>query len=125
MPDIGIHSWPIGSFMPMGLYRPVPIVHFTAAIVVQSLLNLAVVGLLAPGAFAVGACAVIALALARRAWIRWLSRARRGWKIATIAALALNLLPIALASLAQGDERFPSAASSVTERQRDLPFTYF
>ena len=71
-PDIGVHSWPIGSYMPMGLYRPVPIVRFTGAVVTQSIANVLLHGLLytLPGEATIGACAVVALILARRAFAR-------------------------------------------------------
>jgi hypothetical protein len=101
-PDVGVHSWPVGSYMPMGFYRPVPIVRFTGAMVVQSLANVVLHGLLyaLPGALTVGACAVVALVLAWRAFAGWLGEASRAWKVATAVALALNLLLVSLASLA-------------------------
>lgn len=100
-PDIGIHSWPIGSYMPMGFYRPVPIVRFTATIVFQSLANLVLHALLyeLPGVVTVGTCVLVALVLARRAFARWLGQASAGWKVATLATLALNLLLVSLAGL--------------------------
>ena len=37
--DVGIHSWPIGSFAPMAFYRARPIVDFTRTVLMQFLLN--------------------------------------------------------------------------------------
>src|SRR6188472_1890276 len=44
--DIGIHSSPIGSFMPIGIYRPLPIVRFAGAVIVQALALLLLFGVL-------------------------------------------------------------------------------
>jgi hypothetical protein len=98
--DEGIHAWPIGSFMPMGFYRPVPIVRFTGLIVLQSAIDVALVAVLAgfPGVVTLGAGTVVALVLLRRAWRRWLATASHGWKVATVVALGLNLALVALAS---------------------------
>jgi len=103
LPDIGIHSWPFGSFAPMAFYRPTPIADFTRTVLVQFLLNFVLEVWLggAPGIFTVGACTLLALLLARRAFVRWLGWASTAWKVATIAALALNLLFVSLISLAR------------------------
>lgn len=102
LPDIGVHSWPIGSYMPMGLYRPVPIVRFTGTVVTQGVANVLLHAVLytLPGAVAVGACTVVALILARRAFVGWLRQASAAWKLSTAVALALNLLLVSLASFA-------------------------
>ena len=102
-PDIGIHSWPFGSYAPMAFYRPTPIADFTRTILVQFLLNFVLVAWLghAPGIFTVGSCTLLALFLARRAFACWLGRASTAWKVATITALALNLLFASFVGLAR------------------------
>src|SRR6187549_4277913 len=73
-PDIGIHSWPFGSYAPMAFYRPTPIVDFTRTVLVQFLLDMALQAVLggAPAILTVALCTVLALVLARRAFARWL-----------------------------------------------------
>ena len=101
-PDIGVHSWPFGSYAPMAFYRPVPIVHFTGTILVQFLLDFVLRAWLAgvPGIFTIGVCTVLALILAKRTWVRWLRLASVVWRVATIAALVLNLLFVSFVTLA-------------------------
>lgn len=102
--NAGIHAWPIGSFAPMAFYRRVPIVDFTRTVLAQSLLGFVLQALLAsaPGVFTVLACTGLALWLGRRAYVRWLGSASRAWKVATFAALLLNLLFVSFVSLASG-----------------------
>ena len=102
--DVGIHSWPIGSFAPMAFYRPRPIVDFTRTVLVQFLLNFMLQAGLAgaPGIWTIAACTVVALILGRRAYVRWLGSASGAWKVATFAALLLNLLFVSFVSLASG-----------------------
>lgn len=99
--DAGIHAWPAGSFMPLGFYRPVPIVRFTATIVLQGVAQLVLLVLLSglPGMVTIAACALLAVVLARRAFARWLAQASAGWKVVTLAALAFNLALPVIASL--------------------------
>jgi hypothetical protein len=77
-------------------HRPAPIARFAGTLVMQFLLNLVVYDLLvlAPRAVTLGACALLALALAAYAYAGWLGQAARGWKIATFAALTLNALSV-------------------------------
>ncbi len=102
--DVAVPSWPIGSFAPMAFYRPAPIVDFTRTALVQFLLDFVLHAWLAtaPGIFAIGAYAVVALIIGRRAYVRWLCIASTMWKVATIAALALNLLFVSFITLARG-----------------------
>src|SRR6186713_2411382 len=74
VPDVGIHSWPFGSYAPIGFYRPAPIVHFTGTVLAQFLINFVLhyLLILGPATVTVGACAVVALVLGRRAFVRWL-----------------------------------------------------
>ena len=100
--DEGIHSWPFGSYAPIGFYRPLPIVRFAGTVLLQFVLNLVLYDLLvlAPAAVTVGACALLALVLGARAWLGWLAYASRAWKVATFAALSLDALFFAFLSLA-------------------------
>jgi hypothetical protein len=102
--DAGIHSWPVGGFAPMAFYRRTPIVDFTRTVLVQFLLSFVLQALLAaaPGLFTVVACTGLALFLGRRAYVRWLGVASTVWKVATFAAMALNLLFVSFVSLASG-----------------------
>jgi hypothetical protein len=102
--DEGIHSWPIGSFAPMGFYRPAPIVHFTGTVLFQFVLDFVLQAWFAaaPGILTVGACTVVAIVLGRRAYSRWLGAASSWWKVATFAALVLNLLFVSFITLAHG-----------------------
>ena len=104
MPDIGVHSWPVGSFAPMAFYRPVPIVHFTGTVFAQFLLDILLHAWLleAPGIVAIGAYAAAALFFAHRAFVRWLGPASVLWKAVTFTALASNLLFFAIVTLAHG-----------------------
>src|SRR6478735_7513873 len=81
----GIHAWPIGSYAPMGFYRPVPVVRFAGTVLLQFLLNLVLYDLLVllPRTYTIGACTLLALVLGWRAWPIWLSRASTAWKGAT------------------------------------------
>jgi len=99
--DIGIHSSPIGSFMPIGIYRPLPIVRFAGAIVVQVLALLLLFGLLysKAGMFTVVTTALVSFALGKRTLDRGMVEASTGWRAATISVLALNWLIVSLGSL--------------------------
>ena len=98
----GSHAWPIGSYAPMGFYRPVPIVRFAGTVLLQFLLNLVLYDLLVllPWTYTIGACTLLALVVGWRAWHIWLGRASTAWKLATVVALALYLLFIAFVTLA-------------------------
>lgn len=124
--DEGIHSWPFGSYAPMGFYRPVPIVRFARTVLAQFVASFVLQSLLveAPGAVTIGACTLLTLVLARRAFVRWLGRASLFWKVATLAALALNLGFFSVITLARGCgpgrlaaglEQAPAARSAVGE----------
>ena len=88
----------------MAFHRRAPIVDFTRTALVQFLLNFVLQALLAaaPGVYTILACSLLALFLGRRAYVRWLGRASTAWKVATFAALALNLLLVSFVSLASG-----------------------
>ena len=99
--EAGIRSSAIGSFIPVGTYRPIPIVHFAGTILLQILALLALFGVLysKPGIFTIAASALVTLALGNRAFDRWLGDASTAWKIATVVVLGLNFLLVALGSL--------------------------
>jgi hypothetical protein len=99
--DVGVQSSTIGTFMPVGTYRPVPIVHFAGTILVQILVLLVLFGVLysKAGIFTIATGALVTFGLGKRAFGRWLGDASMAWKIATIAMLAFNLLLVSLGSL--------------------------
>ncbi len=88
--NIGVRSTDIGSFLPEATYRPVPIVWFVSAMMVQFfalafLLSLPVTGI------AIVALSTVASVLVRY-WTfrRGMARASRAWKFATDIGLLLN-----------------------------------
>jgi hypothetical protein len=99
--EIGIRSSAIGSFMPVGSYRPVPIVHFAGTLLLQILALMVLFGVLyaKAGIFTIAASTVVTIALGKRAFDRWLGETSTAWKIATVAVLALNLLIVTLGCL--------------------------
>ena len=98
--EAGIHSSPIGSFMPVGTYRPIPIVRFAGTVVMQILALLALFTVLysKAGVFTIATTALVSLALGKRAWGRDAAEMPTGWKTATIGVLALNWGLVALGS---------------------------
>lgn len=88
--NIGVRSTDIGSFLPEATYRPVPIVWFVSAMMVQFfalafLLSLPVTGM------AIVALSTVASVLVRH-WTlrRGMARASRAWRVATDIGLLLN-----------------------------------
>ncbi len=100
--DNGIRSSDLGSFIPEGTYRPIPIVWFTAAYLIHSLsLVILFLGLSnqAPW-FTWLTTLIISIAVARWTFQRGMNNASKGWQIATILALAVNWSLVALAASA-------------------------
>jgi hypothetical protein len=100
---LGVRSSNIGSFVPEGTYRPVPIVWFAAAWIVHSfsigflfllLINKAAI-------FTWLTTLLISFAVARWTFNRGMRDSGLGWRIATIAALACNWGLIALTAAAR------------------------
>lgn len=90
--DTGIRSSSIGSFMPEGTYRPIPIVWFVAAWVVHNIAMWILVALLAGRhPFFVISTTVMASAwVLNRTFEAGMKDAATGWKIALVIALLLN-----------------------------------
>jgi len=90
--DMGIRSSNIGSFMPEGSYRPIPIVWLVSAWVMHSIAMILLVGLLG----AKHPFFPITTTLMASAWIlnmtfnAGMKNAATGWKIALVLALLVN-----------------------------------
>lgn len=98
--DTGIRSSDIGSFMPEGTYRPVPIVWVASAFILQGFcLTILFLALLNKAAiFTVGGSAILSLYFGHRAFARGLAEAARGWQIFLIGLLSFNWLLVSFAS---------------------------
>jgi hypothetical protein len=90
--DTGIRSSPLGSFMPEGTYRPIPIVWLVSAWVVHNIAMWLLVALLTgKHPFFVVATTVMASGwVLNRTYAAGMKRAGLGWKIALVLALLLN-----------------------------------
>lgn len=91
-PDSSLPDWE----MPDTAYRPIPIVWFTGAFVIQMvvLFVLFVVLLNLHGAITIALSALVTGLIVAWSWDRGLKDAARGWQIATIAVMAVQFLLI-------------------------------
>jgi hypothetical protein len=91
-PQPGIHALPIGSFMPAGAYRPMPITWLVAAWVVHNLAMILLVALLAgrPIFYTVGTTVLASLWIANKTFGAGMAQAATGWKVTLVIALLLN-----------------------------------
>lgn len=82
----------MGTFMPVGTYRPIPIVWFAGAWVVQvfALVVLFLVLSSKAALFTIVATALASLGIGHWTFGRGMSRASTAWKIFTVAALLFN-----------------------------------
>jgi len=82
----------MGTFMPVGRYRPIPIVWFAGAWVVQVLALVILFLLLMNKAalFTIAATAWSSLGIGKWTFGRGMSGASTAWKAATVAALLFN-----------------------------------
>ncbi|KPH65832.1 MULTISPECIES: hypothetical protein [Novosphingobium] len=87
----------IGTFMPVGYYRPIPIVWFAGAWFAQVglLLFLFVLLLGKPMAYTLLTSALVSFGIWRWTFGRGMSEASTGWKIFTTGALLFNWLLVA------------------------------
>jgi hypothetical protein len=94
-PDASLPDWEV----PDSAYRPIPIVWFTAAMLVQLVALTAVFWLLAaaPGIYTLLVAGVLTGLIGAWTWRRGMSAAGAGWRAATIAVLAGQLGFILLA----------------------------
>ena len=96
--EVDVRATALGSFMPEVTYRPVPIAWFLAAWVVHSF-SLAILMLILsakPAFFALATTFVVSIAVVRWTFARGMQQAGRGWRVATVIALALNWLWVAM-----------------------------
>jgi len=96
-PDASLPDWEV----PDTSYRPIPIVWFTGALVVQMVTVFAIFFVLVDqhGALTIALAALVTGAIGAWTWDRGMSRAGSGWKAATVIALCAGFLLVALASL--------------------------
>ena len=87
-PDVQLPDWE----MPDTAYRPIPIVWFTGAMLVELIVLAALAIILSAqsGWITIALGAVATFAIARWTWHRGMASAGTGWKIATIAILAVQ-----------------------------------
>lgn len=103
--DFGVRSSDLGSFMPEGTYRPVPIVWLTAAWVVHSfsLMILFFVLINKPAIYTLLTTAIVTYWVTSWTYRRGMAKAGRGWMIATAVLLAINWLLTAMGTYGRGE----------------------
>ncbi|MEM7664510.1 MAG: hypothetical protein AAF250_01515 [Pseudomonadota bacterium] len=91
-PDSSLPDWE----MPDTAYRPIPIVWFTGAFVIQMvvLFGLFVLLLRLHGAITIALSALVSGVIVAWSWDRGLKDAARGWQIATIIVMVVQFLVI-------------------------------
>ncbi|MEQ8411970.1 MAG: hypothetical protein RIB52_10475 [Erythrobacter sp.] len=96
-PDSSLPDWEV----PDTAYRPIPIVWFTGALVVQMVALFAIFFVLfgQHGAFTIALSALVTGTIGAWTWDRGMKNAGTGWKAATAIALLAGLLLVTLASL--------------------------
>ncbi|OJW62015.1 MAG: hypothetical protein BGO57_01165 [Sphingomonadales bacterium 63-6] len=101
-PEYGVRSSDIGSFLPEGTYRPVPIVWFASAWFLQSIVLLVVFFTLLNKhpAFNILACGLLTFAIGRWTFRRGMAEAGSGWRLFTGLALAFNWAVVSAGALA-------------------------
>lgn len=95
-PDSQLPDWEV----PDAAYRPVPIVWFTGAFFAHLfvLIILSVILMAQPAWLVIGICGVATGAIGQWTWNRGMRDAGLGWKVATVAMLAVNLFFAAAAA---------------------------
>ncbi|GMN01490.1 hypothetical protein [Erythrobacter sp. MTPC3] len=96
-PDSSLPDWEV----PDTAYRPIPIVWFTGAFVLQMVVVFAIfVALLNQhGAITIGLCALASGAIGAWTWDRGMKDAGTGWKAATIIIMTATFLLVCAGSL--------------------------
>ncbi|MBD2841818.1 hypothetical protein [Erythrobacter rubeus] len=96
-PDSSLPDWEV----PDTAYRPIPIVWFTGALVVQMVAVFAIFILLLGqhGAITIALSALVTGAIGAWTWDRGMKDAGTGWKVATLAILTLTFLLVCAGSL--------------------------
>lgn len=100
--DNGIRSSDLGSFLPEGTYRPVPIVWLMAAFLLQVFGLIFLFALLSgkPPAFLAATGALVSFGIGYWTFGRGMAEAATGWKILTVLVLLLNWLFVGLPAFA-------------------------
>lgn len=88
--NIGVRSTDIGSFLPEATYRPVPIVWFVSAMMVQFFALAFLLSLPVTGMTIVALSTVVSVLVRYWTFRRGLARGSRAWKVATDVGLLLN-----------------------------------
>lgn len=88
--NIGVRSTDIGSFLPEATYRPVPIVWFVSAMMVQFFALAFLVSLPVTGMAIVALSTVVSVLVRYWTFRRGMARASRAWKVAIDIGLLLN-----------------------------------
>lgn len=98
---MGVQSSDLGSFMPVGSYRPMPMTWLVSAWILHSIAMLVLVAFLAskPIFFPLATTLLASVWILHRVLGRGMKDAARGWKIALFVALALNWLLAAVSAL--------------------------
>ena len=91
-PPVGVRSMPIGSFMPEGAYRPMPLTWLVAAWVVHNLAMVLLVSLLAgrPLFFTISTTSIASLWIGHKTFAAGMAKASTGWKVTLVLALLFN-----------------------------------
>ena len=91
-PEYGVRSSNIGSFIPEGTYRPVPIVWLAGAgfLQIPALMILFLVFSASPPIFTVLSAGLVSLAIGRWTFRRGMAQASSGWRIFTMVVLGAN-----------------------------------
>ncbi|MCB2089055.1 MAG: hypothetical protein R3E18_10860 [Sphingomonadaceae bacterium] len=99
--DGGVTSHNMGSFMPEGAYRPVPVVWLGGAWFAQVALLMVIFFLLLSKAawFTIAAAGLATYGILHWTWGRGMKDAGTGWKVLTIGALGFNCALVMLARL--------------------------
>ena len=95
-PDVSLPDWEV----PDSAYRPIPIVWFTGAFVIQmvALFAIFIVLLEQHGAITIAMSAIVTGAIYAWTWDRGMKDAGRGWRGATIAILMATFLLVCAGS---------------------------
>jgi len=87
--EAGVHSWPVGSFAPIGTYRPIPIAWFAGVLFLHPILLLLLMPFLVAQPLLVsgGATGLASFVVGWWTFRRGMGRAGRGWRIATVVTI--------------------------------------
>lgn len=97
-PEYGVRSSDIGSFIPEGSYRPLPIVWCAGAWLIQIFVLpwVWILTLRAPPTVGALCAGLISFWIAHWTWRRGMARSSWAWQIATAALMVINLAAIVM-----------------------------